>query len=260
MAHDPILAQEITNGHAARMRYSRFRAAMLGLEPQRRNRKDTNKSKVTKTKKEGKNKKLEARVEEKVEVRGQAAVIKPDPSAAEEKTVKDESKASVSPKVKREPLSTSSDSSDPATLPSNTALGGFACKSSTPLLPPVSQPDFYAQPHSRLLTPCSESDMLTAPQGFGASPGGEIIHPDPSFDFPAVHTLGHDPIAWHQGHTYPNFGVGFDLEAYTTPFYNYQHNHHLAHGPALPASFPGIEGNHSVMKQEGWDAQHNYQR
>ena len=43
MAHDPILAQEITNGHAARMRYSRFKSAMLGLQPQRRNRKDKNK-------------------------------------------------------------------------------------------------------------------------------------------------------------------------------------------------------------------------
>lgn len=49
VARDPILAQEITNGHAARMRYSRFKAAMLGLEPQRRNR--TSGSRVSKAKK-----------------------------------------------------------------------------------------------------------------------------------------------------------------------------------------------------------------
>ncbi|KAJ4307041.1 hypothetical protein N0V88_000416 [Collariella sp. IMI 366227] len=52
VAHNPILTQEITNGHAARMRYSRFRAAMLGLEPQRRNRTNANKSKVSKKKKD----------------------------------------------------------------------------------------------------------------------------------------------------------------------------------------------------------------
>jgi hypothetical protein len=38
VARNPILAQPITNGHAARMRFSRFRSAVLGLEPQRRNR------------------------------------------------------------------------------------------------------------------------------------------------------------------------------------------------------------------------------
>lgn len=55
VAHNPILAQEITNGHAARMRYSRFRAAMLGLEPQRRNRANNssnNKNRVSKKKKD----------------------------------------------------------------------------------------------------------------------------------------------------------------------------------------------------------------
>ncbi|KAK4241353.1 hypothetical protein C8A03DRAFT_12336 [Achaetomium macrosporum] len=53
VAHNPILAQEITNGHAARMRYSRFRAAMLGLEPQRRNRANpSSKSRVSKKKKD----------------------------------------------------------------------------------------------------------------------------------------------------------------------------------------------------------------
>lgn len=50
MACNPILTQEITNGHAARMRYSRFRAAMLGLEPQRRNRTNPTKSRVSKRK------------------------------------------------------------------------------------------------------------------------------------------------------------------------------------------------------------------
>ncbi|GAB1313056.1 hypothetical protein MFIFM68171_03266 [Madurella fahalii] len=52
VARNPILSQEITNGHAARMRYSRFRAAMLGLEPQRRNRTNPSKSRVSKRKRD----------------------------------------------------------------------------------------------------------------------------------------------------------------------------------------------------------------
>ncbi|GAO14257.1 uncharacterized protein UV8b_08123 [Ustilaginoidea virens] len=38
VAQDPVLLQPISNGHAARMRYSRFRATVTGHEPQRRNR------------------------------------------------------------------------------------------------------------------------------------------------------------------------------------------------------------------------------
>jgi hypothetical protein len=36
VAHDPILSQEITNGHAARMRYSRFKKQMDGTSAVRR--------------------------------------------------------------------------------------------------------------------------------------------------------------------------------------------------------------------------------
>ncbi|KAK3903359.1 hypothetical protein C8A05DRAFT_14681 [Staphylotrichum tortipilum] len=53
VACSPILAQPITNGHAARMRYSRFRTAVLGIEPQRRNRTTAaSKNRVTKRKRE----------------------------------------------------------------------------------------------------------------------------------------------------------------------------------------------------------------
>ncbi|KAG5923060.1 hypothetical protein E4U53_003606 [Claviceps sorghi] len=38
VAQDPVLLQPITNGHAARMRYSRFRATVTGHESQRRTR------------------------------------------------------------------------------------------------------------------------------------------------------------------------------------------------------------------------------
>ena len=42
VAHDPILSQEITNGHAARMRYSRFKKQMEGTAPIRRPRNNNN--------------------------------------------------------------------------------------------------------------------------------------------------------------------------------------------------------------------------
>ncbi|KAF4971386.1 hypothetical protein FZEAL_9868 [Fusarium zealandicum] len=50
VAADPVLIQPITNGHAARMRFARFRATVNGNEPQKRNR-VADKSRVTKSKK-----------------------------------------------------------------------------------------------------------------------------------------------------------------------------------------------------------------
>ncbi|KAI5466915.1 hypothetical protein BGZ63DRAFT_418664 [Mariannaea sp. PMI_226] len=50
VAQDPVLLQPITNGHAARMRFARFRATVNGHEPTKRNR-TADKSRVTKPKK-----------------------------------------------------------------------------------------------------------------------------------------------------------------------------------------------------------------
>ncbi|KAJ3493598.1 hypothetical protein NLG97_g4628 [Lecanicillium saksenae] len=47
VANDPVLLQPITNGHAARMRYSRFRSTITGHEPTKR-RSSGDKSKVSK--------------------------------------------------------------------------------------------------------------------------------------------------------------------------------------------------------------------
>lgn len=49
VANDPVLLQPITNGHAARMRYSRFRTTVTGADTQKRNRVE-GKSRVTKGK------------------------------------------------------------------------------------------------------------------------------------------------------------------------------------------------------------------
>ncbi|PTB67507.1 hypothetical protein BBK36DRAFT_1115582 [Trichoderma citrinoviride] len=50
VAADPVLIEPITNGHAARMRYSRFRATVTGHTPSKRGR-PSDKSKVSKSKK-----------------------------------------------------------------------------------------------------------------------------------------------------------------------------------------------------------------
>ncbi|KAG5977861.1 hypothetical protein E4U55_006473 [Claviceps digitariae] len=61
VAQDPVLMQPITNGHAARMRYSRFRATVTGHEPQKRSPRHGDKSRVSKPskpcKREGSSKK-----------------------------------------------------------------------------------------------------------------------------------------------------------------------------------------------------------
>lgn len=228
MAHDPILAQEITNGHAARMRYSRFRSAMLGLEPQRRNRTSANKSRVSKSKKEPKSKKA-------------TPGIKQDP-VAPNTSVKEESKV-LSPKVKQEHVQAlpESTSSDPT--------AGLASSA----VPPS---DLHSQLHARLLTPCSDSDVLVASQCFAASPNSDMLHSDASFDLSGPSQYSHhDHTSWSRAQTYPAFGVGYDLVTYTTGFCEHQHNHQAADELAFSGGLLDGNGNHVMVKHEEWDAQ-----
>ncbi|KAF5553267.1 hypothetical protein FPHYL_8779 [Fusarium phyllophilum] len=53
VASDPVLIEPITNGHAARMRFARFKTTVLGTQPQKRTRPvdPTDKSRVTKARK-----------------------------------------------------------------------------------------------------------------------------------------------------------------------------------------------------------------
>ena len=50
VANDPVLLQPISNGHAARMRYSRFRATVSGPDAHKRNRVEGKAARVTKPK------------------------------------------------------------------------------------------------------------------------------------------------------------------------------------------------------------------
>ncbi|KAM3438446.1 hypothetical protein MY4824_003226 [Beauveria thailandica] len=49
VANDPVLLQPITNGHAARMRYSRFRSTITGHEPTKRRSSGEKSGKVSKS-------------------------------------------------------------------------------------------------------------------------------------------------------------------------------------------------------------------
>lgn len=51
VASDPVLLSKCPNGHAARMRFARFKTSVMGHEPQKRNRTADSKTRVTKPKK-----------------------------------------------------------------------------------------------------------------------------------------------------------------------------------------------------------------
>lgn len=115
VAHDPVLSQEITNGHAARMRYSRFKKQMDGTASVRRPRNPAspNKKKVEKSSKSPR------KVKERKPSDG--AEVKPEDSYATPET--------ESAGVKREQLASDDASiyaSTPFTSQSPTPSSGFA--------------------------------------------------------------------------------------------------------------------------------------
>lgn len=221
VAHDPILAQEITNGHAARMRYSRFRSAMLGLEPQRRNRTNANKSKVTKSKKEPKTKKEEP--------------IKPDPSP---------DGASI-PDVPMDPLQTIKHENQQLAPESQLVHAPFAG---------MSVPDAQAQLHTRLLTPCSDTDLLAAVGGYAPSPASDMVHSEGSYDFPSSAPCAHDQGPWQPNSPYSAFSLPYDLEGYSMGLCEHQHTHHHTEELYVPPAMVESDPNNVSVKHEDWDA------
>ncbi|ROT43546.1 hypothetical protein SODALDRAFT_327748 [Sodiomyces alkalinus F11] len=193
VARDPVLAQPITNGHAARMRYSRFRSAMLGLEPQRRNRNANNKNKVTKPKKEY----------NKIAKKEEDEYIKSE-SGINNRPIFSDANARSSVKVKHEASQLSYHQSQFTP----TSMGSPA------------GPDCHPTPHMRLLTPSSD-DMLPAPHTLQFSPQTGILG---TFDMLATghcgheHDHEHDPIhdhaSWANSPAYSAFDAAFNIEGY----------------------------------------------
>ncbi|RKU47376.1 hypothetical protein DL546_006700 [Coniochaeta pulveracea] len=204
VASNPILPDPITNGHAARMRFSRFKQTILGKDSKSRNRTRDNKNRVTKAKKEPKGKK----------------------SNQDENTVKDDAElpcpqeaitTAHSPRVKHE-----------LSQPPLPDLGVF-----TTTYPPTSAPmhasDMYSQLQSRLLTPCSDSDVVAACSDYGASQQSDMLHSDASFCNEHTH--------WAMNQAYPTFEAPYAFDSYSQNSAGHGHqltgqnydNHHHAH-------------------------------
>ncbi|KAF9877737.1 hypothetical protein CkaCkLH20_04872 [Colletotrichum karsti] len=232
VAHDPILSQPITNGHAARMRYSRFRSAMLGIEPQKRNRAAVNKNRVTKSKKEPKPKKEEDSDNDRV---------KPEPGTTNSSS-RTRSPVRVKQELNNQPPYRQQFT--PASMASPPA--------------PECQPTF--QP--RLLTPCSD-DMFSAPQNLQFSPSTNMM--GTTFDIPSVLPCAHDQEPHHE-HDHNNFWgsspihsafdaaydiEGFGLGAMCDHQGGQGHSSELHGSPSLA----NLLNEPMNIKNEHWDAQ-----
>ncbi|CAJ2510975.1 Uu.00g066000.m01.CDS01 [Anthostomella pinea] len=229
VAHDPILAQEITNGHAARMRYSRFRSAMLGLEPTRRNRVGPPKSRVTKSKKDPKAKRDES-------VKSESAAGSPAPST--------QGTPEPSPqKIKQESSQYGFDSRLTPGLtpgPMSAPMTSAPTMSNTPVIQP------------RLLTPCSDTEGFATSSALASSPASDMMHSQNSFEYfmPASHE--HNDPSWYQDPSAFSDALPYD---YTSAAYH-QHLQQLHNSQAhyaLPSQTIEADADHVDVKREEWE-------
>lgn len=229
VAHNPILTQEITNGHAARMRYSRFRQNLLGHQPQRRNR-NPNKSKVAKLKKDAKPKKEKDDAIDtcQQDAKNESHQIKPDPIF----------------KTEAQPLP------DTRLTPAD--------------LPPVSMADAHMQFQNRLLTPCSDTDIFGPAHRFTTSPVSDLHHDPTTFDYTAAaagQCAGQGPNAWHHQSPYSAspYLHAYDLEGYTAApaafCGEHQHSPHSENFGIDPSTMMASDSTHVPVKHEEWDTQ-----
>ncbi|KAI0484177.1 hypothetical protein GGR56DRAFT_13378 [Xylariaceae sp. FL0804] len=267
VAHDPILSQPITNGHAARMRYSRFRSAMLGLEPTRRNKTAAPKSRVTKSTK--KDAKPAARGED--GVKSEETADSPRPSTAQQEASAAEAAAPPA-RIKQEtPAHYGFDSRlTPGLTPGPPTFAAPVGAARTPMpTTPTIQP--------RLLTPCSDaegyipgsaiggmppsspavSDMLVGSQQAASSTssfvdfhhGGAGCSPD-QHQHQHQHQQTMDPAWAHAGGGYSAFAAAAypydDYAAAAAAAYEHQqqqhhhlHHHHHNHQHHLQGHLPG---------------------
>ncbi|KAH8897866.1 hypothetical protein GQ53DRAFT_742743 [Thozetella sp. PMI_491] len=259
------------------MRYSRFRAQMLGIEPQKRKR-DPNRTRVTKKRKDDK---PGARKDECSAIKQEQRVKQEpiDPDSTEEtsrpSTAAGAGPSKQSPKVKAEPslgAAAAAQTSRMESSPAPSSVMSTACV-------PVSMAELHSQLNPRLLTPCSDSDVIATSQGF--NPSGDIFaHAEPAIDFGSPATHVHDTSMWH-GIPSPTFGGftigGYGLESYGIPFCDHPQaleeqrpNHHQGHGHGdhsqmhhsagghmgIPAALMDHDpSGHAMVKHEDWDSQ-----
>ncbi|KAI0884755.1 uncharacterized protein GGS22DRAFT_146626 [Annulohypoxylon maeteangense] len=227
VAHDPVLGEgkKITNGHAARMRYSRFRSSMLGLEPTRRNRTGQPKSRVTKSKKEPRLRKGE-------NVKSELALDSPELHDSIETTP---------PRIKQEsPYPSFESRLTPRLTPGPGSMP-----------PPMHNTSGVIQP--RLLTPCSDMDMFSPSPTLMSSPGTDLI-PRNSFEFRESPCPNHNDPMWPSVPSYPAYSPSYPFEDYGAGHCEHPHMHPQQVHLGLPSQ--PIDPNEewvNVKREASWD-------
>lgn len=196
---------------------------MLGLEPQRRNKTNPDKSRVTKPKKNPKAKKEE--------------IVKSEPAAEPPNTAGPWEQQPPTAKIKQEmPHGQSVFDSRLTPAPLST--------DPSPATQQVLQP--------RLLTPCSDTDSYMAAQPMTSSPTTEMLNAAAPYDFSSP-PYAHDLNGWASGPTYSSY-TPFEFDAYAIPCgYPYMHIHPNIHSHIHPTADTGMED--ANVKHEGWDDQ-----
>ncbi|KAI0181907.1 hypothetical protein GGR52DRAFT_60356 [Hypoxylon sp. FL1284] len=235
VAHNPNLIQPITNGHAARMRYSRFKSSILGLEPTRRNRTGQPRSRVTKAKKDAKGKKDDIVKSEPVPPES----VSPEPQLAQDAR---EGSTTI---IKQE----SPYSFDYRRTPRLTPGPTSAAMSCTP---GVIQP--------RLLTPSTEADRFSPSPALSSSPG-DFVTPQTSFDYRSSTCPERPDPMWSQVPTFPTYATSaYSFEPYENRSCEpCEHPHVHQQSPVqlgLPTQSIESEGDYIVVKNEDWDQYH----
>ncbi|KAI1764314.1 hypothetical protein GGR53DRAFT_324254 [Hypoxylon sp. FL1150] len=238
VAHNEILTNKITNGHAARMRYSRFKSAILGLEPTRRNRTSPGKSRVTKSKKEPKGKKNSIVKSESVLPES----VSPEPQFAQDSR---EGSATV---IKQETTPYSFDHRFTPRLTPGMTPGPTSAMSMSSA-PNVIQP--------RFLTPCSDIDRFSPSPALTSSPVGDF--PQHSFDYRSSPCPERPDPMWSQVPPFPtSYGpAAYSFDAYENgscePCEHPQMRHESPVHIGLPTQSIETEGDYIVVKNEDWD-------
>lgn len=223
VAADPVLIQPITNGHAARMRFSRFKTSM---DPEAKLHKSTdNTSRVAKPKKEKGSASARGKPGYKSDLQQGAG----QDTALEEATMSSKGYHTTSPfaAVKLE-----SPSFPSLPTPNISAMGGMF-------------PDSQVRFHNRLMTP--SSDLM-------GSPGSEFLNAE-AFDLsPTADTrCSPEQQSWHESPTYPTFGMPHGTEVMSRNFGEQPHVHHYHQEMDTSSTMMESRMVQNGLHQEGWD-------
>ncbi|KAK3387010.1 hypothetical protein B0H63DRAFT_146099 [Podospora didyma] len=114
----------------------------------------------------------------------------------------------------------------------------------------------------RLLTPCSDSDVMASSQAYATSPASEMVHSDASsFNFasPTHHgTAAHNASHWAHGGTYDNFGNGYALGSFSPAAYGGHQQLDLQSTDDL-GNLLGMDNEGDVPVKHEWEGPYHHQ-